>query len=346
MRQLPRQWLASGPLLIAAALQAAAQMPTATPANDPRPPFPEFVATLKADALTRGIRPEVVEQAFEGIDRVETVLERDRSQAEFTLTFAQYVDRRLTRPFVKQGRQEAAANRGVLSRVSDRYGVPPHVVLAVWGLESNFGRFSGVRPTIPVLATLAYDPRRSDFFRGELFDALEIVNRGDVGVAGLKGSWAGAMGQPQFMPSSYLKYAADFDGDGRRNIWTSRPDVFASIANYLKEHGWVEGRTWGREVSLARARSEAIEAAAPLRETGCKAERDMTEMLPLSKWKSLGVTLPGGGRLPSADLAASLVRTETRAFLVYANYHALLDYNCAHHYALSVGLLADRVAAR
>jgi membrane-bound lytic murein transglycosylase B len=216
------------------------------------------------------------------------------------------------------------------------------VVIAVWGLESNFGRFAGVRPTIPTLVTLAYDPRRAPMFRSELFSALEILNRGDVELAALKGSWAGALGQPQFMPSSYLEYAQDFDGDGRRNIWTSQPDVFASIAYYMQRHGWKEGEPWGREIKVpAAVAQEAL--AIPRRDEGCRAERLMTAAQPLTQWKRFGLRSVTGGPLPAATTAASLVQAGTRHFLVYPNYDSLLAYNCAHTYALSVGLLADRL---
>ena len=163
-------------------------------------------------------------------------------------------------------------HRDLLERVGRKYGVDPRVLVSVWGLESNFGRFAGVRPTMPTLVTLAYDPRRGTMFRNELFSALEILNRGDIELERLKGSWAGALGQPQFMPSSYLEYAQDFDGDGRRDIWTSLPDVFASVAHYLQRHGWMERFTWGREVSIP-ANVRATVLALPRREQGCRAER-------------------------------------------------------------------------
>jgi membrane-bound lytic murein transglycosylase B len=199
-----------------------------------------------------------------------------------------------------------------------------------------------VRPTIPALTTLAYDPRRGAMFRSELFSALEILNRGDVDLDRLKGSWAGALGQPQFMPSSYLQYAQDFDGDGRRDIWDSQPDVFASVAFYLKEHRWTDGNAWGREVKLpgaVRTRASAV----PLRESGCRAERAMTAPRPLSEWKRMGVRTLGGGALPASKVSASLVRGGSRSFLLYSNYEAILGYNCAHTYALSVALLSDRL---
>jgi membrane-bound lytic murein transglycosylase B len=226
--------------------------------------------------------------------------------------------------------------------VSKRYGVAPQILVAVWGLESNFGRFAGVRPTIPTLATLAYDPRRSALFRAELFNALEILNRGDIELTRLKGSWAGALGQPQFLPSSYLQYAQDFDDDGRRDIWASMPDVFASIAYYLQQHGWTDGVRWGREVRITpAARDAALEL--PRRDTGCRAVRLMTDPRPLHEWMPLGFRTMSRAPLPNSVVPASLVIAGARSFLVYANYEALLGYNCAHSYALSVGLLADRL---
>jgi membrane-bound lytic murein transglycosylase B len=233
-------------------------------------------------------------------------------------------------------------HRTLATRVGAAYGVDPRMLIAVWGLESNFGRFAGVRPTIPALATLAYDTRRGTMFRNELLNALEIVNRGDIELERLKGSWAGALGQPQFMPSSYLRFAQDFDGDGRRNIWTSQPDVFASIAYYLQQHGWQDDQRWGREVSVP-AGARAGVASVPLRSEGCRARRAMTIPQPLDQWRELGLRTVDKRPLPRASMTASLLRDGGRAFLVYGNYEALLDYNCAHTYALSVGLLADRL---
>src|SRR3954463_3676781 len=245
------------------------------------PPFSEWLTAFRAEAAQRGIRPEVLERAFDGVEPVEQILERDRSQAEFTLNLESYLKRRLTRGIVRTGQQMYSQHRSLLAKVGEKYGVSPRVVVAVWGLESNFGRFAGVRPTIPTLATLAYDQRRGSMFRNELFSALEIVNRGDIELDRRKGSWAGALGQPQFMPSSYLEYAQDFDGDGRRDIWASEPDVFASVAYYLQQHGWTAGDSWGREVKIPAA-LRAKAAAVPRRGTGCLAERIMTDPRPLS----------------------------------------------------------------
>jgi membrane-bound lytic murein transglycosylase B len=177
-----------------------------------------------------------------------------------------------------------------------------------------------------------------------LFAALDILDRQEVALDHLKGSWAGAMGQPQFMPSSFLRYAVDFDGDGQRDIWNSTGDVFASIANYLKQHGWTAGIRWGREVTLDETAATKLAGAIPLRMTGsCQAVRQMTESRPLGEWRELGVRQLDGKPLPGAAIDASLVRVDARTFLVYGNYEALIGYNCAHAYSLGVGLLADRL---
>jgi membrane-bound lytic murein transglycosylase B len=309
------------------------------------PDFPSFVQSLKDEALLRGISQDVVDRALTGLEPSPTVIQRDQTQAEIVLTVDQYIERRLTRQVVRTARQMAATHRALLSRVSRQYGVPSRVLVAIWGLESNFGRFSGVRPTVQALATLAWEGRRGEFFRGELMNALEIVDRGYIDLEQLRGSWAGAMGQPQFMPSSYLKWAQDFDNDGDRDIWRSEADVFASIANYLKEHGWSEDFTWGREVRLVEQRVDVLRERVGLREQGCRAEREMTDRLPLAKWHALGVRSAAGGVLPKVELDASLLSTGKRAYLLYANYEALLEYNCAHSYALAVALLADQIGS-
>lgn len=306
------------------------------------PPFDEWLAALRTEAAGRGIRAEILDQALAGVQPVEQILERDRSQAEFTLDLEAYLKRRLTRETVRTAQEMSSRHRTLLQRIAKQYGVNPRILVAVWGLESNFGRFAGVRPTIPTLITLAYDQRRSTMFRSELLSALEILNRGDIELDRLKGSWAGALGQPQFMPSSYLEYAQDFDGDGRRDIWLSEADVFASVAYYLQRHGWTAGGTWGREVKIPAA-ARAKVAALPHRDAGCRAERIMTDPKPISAWRRTGLRTMSSAALPAGTTRASLVQVGRRSFLLYPNYDALLGYNCAHTYALSVGLLADRL---
>ena len=203
-------------------------------AESERPSFSEWLKAVRQEALSRGIRQEVVDEALGNLDEpLPIIIERDRAQAEVVLPLENYIARLLTAKRIRHGREVYTEQHDLLDRVSNQYGVPARIITAIWGIESNFGQFSGVRPTIGALATLAWDPRRSSFFRGELLDALEILNRGDIGLESMKGSWAGAMGQVQFMPSSYLKFAEDFDGDGRRDIWSTTGDVLASIANYL-----------------------------------------------------------------------------------------------------------------
>src|SRR5262245_9017323 len=229
-------------LLLALAVLTGVQEPTPTPSE--RPPFSDWLAGIRAEALGRGVRPEVLDEALAEVTEPEpTVIERDRTQAEAVFTLEKYLTRQLRPPVIRVGRQKYADNRVLLEEVGRKYGVSPRIIAGVWGLESNFGRFSGVRPTIGALATLAWDTRRPTLFRNELLNALDILNSGDVDLAHLRGSWAGAMGQPQFLPSSYIKWAEDFDGDGRRDIWSTPADVFASIANYLKAHGWTDGKS-------------------------------------------------------------------------------------------------------
>jgi membrane-bound lytic murein transglycosylase B len=338
--------VARGPLAAVAAAPRGGTRLHAVAQSEPeaRPSFAEFLDGVRTEALARGIRPEIVDEALSGIQEpLAVVIARDRAQTESVLTLEQYVARRLTSRFIRAGRENLARHRTLLDDVAARYGVPPEIVASVWGLESNFGRFSGVRPTIAALATLAWDPRRPALFRKELLDALEILNRGDIGVAQLKGSWAGAMGQTQFMPSSYLKFAEDYDGDGRRDIWATPADVFASIANFLRGAGWA-GTRWGREVSLPAEAGRRIANEVRRRDGTCRATRDMTVALPPARWRDLGVRARGDRALPDDMPDAALVSGSTRHFLVYSNYDALLEYNCAHAYAISVALLADRLA--
>ncbi len=315
----------------------------AVPAPSERPDFPAFLAQLREQALAKGISAATVDAAFTGLEPLEVVVERDRTQAETVLTVDQYIDRRLTRQFVRTARQQATAHRTLLARISKQYGPPPSLMVAVWGMESNFGRFTGTRPTVQALATLAWDGRRGAFFTSELIAALQIIDKGYITQSEMKGSWAGAMGQTQFMPSSYLAHAQDFDGDGRRDIWKGLPDVFASIANYMKAYGWTERQAWGREVKLPAGGAESLIATVGLRQSGCRASRELTVAVPLKQWQQLGVRTVTGTPLPKVARTASLLRAGKKSYLVYSNYDVLLGYNCAHAYALAVGLLSDRI---
>jgi membrane-bound lytic murein transglycosylase B len=309
---------------------------------EPSRPFEEWLQGVIDEAHARGFSDELIASTLTGLTPIQRVVERDSSQAEFTITLDRYFRTRITPRIVRIGREHATSQRTLLRRIQASYGVSPSIVLAIWGIESHYGSFTGAYPVFQALATLAWQPRRADFFRGELFNALSIVSGGYIDAKTMTGSWAGAMGQPQFMPSSYLKHAVDFDNDGLRDIWHSEADTLASIASYLRDAGWEAGQTWGREVTVSKAARAHLEDI-PIRDVGCSAKRQMTERRPLPIWGEAGVRLKTGGPLPASDLPASLVEVGGRSFLVYPNYETILDYNCAHLYALSVGMLADRL---
>ena len=306
--------------------------------------FKTWVNGVRAEALQLGIRSEVVEELLANVKQNRRVVKRDRSQAEFKLTLKTYRQRVITPTNISVGRNKASKHQDLLKAVALRYGVQPRFILAIWGIETRYGAVEANVPLISSLATLAYDARRSKFFRKQLLDTMRMVNRGYIDANSLFGSWAGAMGQPQFMPSSYLAFAQDFDGDGRRDIWKNEGDVFASIANYLAQHGWNSKTTWGRRVqapsSLIVSLGDPSRRAAP----GCRAKTSARKKL--NEWQKLGVRRTDGTDLPTASLSAALVLPDGQkgeAYLVYSNYAAIMAYNCAHLYAITVGMLADRI---
>ncbi len=313
------------------------------PPVDPQPSFETWLADFMTEARSKGFGDELLSATVANVTPLPTVITADRTQAELAVGFARYLATRVTPPVIRRGRELARQERSVLRGIERRFDVQRRFLLAIWGLESRYGRVTGRTPIFQALATLAWEPRRAPFFRGQLYDALTVVANGYIDAASMTGSWAGAMGHPQFMPSSYLQYAIDQDGDGRRDIWRSSADALASIANYLKGSGWNGDETWGREVLVTPAVREKIAAAVPRRTDGCYAMRNMTERVPLTEWRRLSVRLKNGRPLPRARVVAGLVETDDRSFLVYENYDAILRYNCAHYYALSVALLADRL---
>ena len=328
--------------ILALVLVAALLAPGQDAVEEQPRPFDEWLSALIAEARSRGFEEGLLNETLAGLQPLPRVVERDRSQAELTITLDRYFQTRITPRIIRLGREHATSEPTLLRRIQETYGVSPSIVLAIWGLESHYGEFTGATPVFQALATLAWQPRRANFFRGELFKALTIVSGGYIDASRMTGSWAGAMGQPQFMPSSYLEHAVDFDKDGLRDIWRSKPDTLASIASYLKDAGWTAGQTWGREVTISDTAREKIQDI-PMRTTGCSAMRAMTERRPLDEWGARDVRLKSGGDLPRSDIPAALVETGGHSFLVYRNYDALLGYNCAHLYALSVGMLADRL---
>ena len=324
-------------------LGAQVAVPAPTPVEEARPEFSAFIAQLKEQALAAGVTAATADAALANLEPLEIVVERDRSQAEVVLTIDQYVSRRLTRSFVRTAVEKKRANREDLAAIEKKYRVSSSVLVAIWGMESNFGRFTGTRPTVQALATLAWEGRRRAFFTTEFINALQILDKGYIELDQMKGSWAGAMGQTQFMPSSYLAHAQDYDGDGRRDIWKTLPDVFASIANYMIAYGWKDDQIWGREVQVPADGATKLAASVGFRQSGCRAERELTVPIPLATWQSMGVRTTAGTALPKVDRSASLLRAGKKSYLVYSNYDSLLGYNCAHAYALAVGLLSDRL---
>jgi len=313
-------------LLLAASLPAAFAVPAHATADS----FQSFIAGMRAEARRAGIAAATLDRAFAGVQPNQKVLERDRHQPEFTMTWAQYRALLITDQRITNGRIAYQQNRTLLSRVQDRFGVDPGVITGIWGLESSFGTGMGDFHVIEALATLAWEGRRAGFFRGELLAALRILDHGDVTPQHMLGSYAGAMGQPQFMPSSYLRYAVDFEGHGKRDIWTSKPDVFGSIANYLAQSGWRSGEPWGQEVTL------------PARFDYAATGRDNRK--PASEWSRQGVRPADGRPLARTDASAALVLPDGpsgEAFLVYGNFTAIRRYNPSDFYALVVGLLGD-----
>ncbi|HEY7190861.1 MAG TPA: lytic murein transglycosylase [Vicinamibacterales bacterium] len=305
--------------------------------------FDDWLGALITEARERGYSDDLVAETLQGLTPLERVIRSDRAQAELNPGFDRYLSARLTPALIKRGKELEEENRTLLTHIEKDLHVQGRFLLAIWAMETRYGRITGRVPVFQALATLAWEPRRADYFRGELFNALTMVQRGNIDAKTMTGSWAGAMGQTQFMPSSYLKYAVDFDGDDRRDIWGSTADTLASIASYLKGFGWDDEETWGREVKVTGPVRERIDAKVPKRKEGCYAIRNMTERVPMSEWQALGVRRPDGSALPKINRSAALVDVGTRKFLVYKNYDAILGYNCAHYYALTVALIADRL---
>ena len=296
------------------------------------PGFDRWVKELKVEANSRGISSSVFDQAFQDVKLLPRVLELDRKQPESTMTFVQYKQHVITPQRIQRGREMLDQYRELLKEVGQYYGVPSRFIVALWGIETSYGSNTGGFNVIEALATLAYDGRRSQYFRGELLDALLILQEGHADLQTMKGSWAGAMGQSQFMPSSFLKLAVDFDRDGRKDIWTTPADVFASAANYLSQSGWHYGETWGRRVRLPEGFDH--------RKTGLNIRK------PLPAWQNMGIRRGDGGNLPTASMEGSIIlpdETLSPAFLVYHNFRVIMKWNRSIYFATSVGLLADAV---
>ena len=297
--------------------------------------FSSWLDGLKTEARQRGISEATLTAAFDGVAPVARVLELDRKQPEFSQTFWTYLGRAVSDTRIRRGKEMLARHAGLLAEVERKYGVQPRFLVSFWGLETNFGDYTGGFPVVSSLATLAHDERRAAFFRSELFHALSILEAGHIRPKTMSGSWAGAMGQLQFMPSTFTGYATDGDGNGKVDIWGSLPDVFHSAANYLSSVGWKGDETWGREVRLPDGFDFGIA------QLGVKK--------PIAEWQALGVRRANGRDLPQADISGSIVLpagANGPAFLVYQNFRTTMVWNRSILYALAVGYLADRFVDR
>lgn len=295
--------------------------------------FQQCLATFTQKARAEGISQPVIDESLAQASLSSRVLELDRRQPEFTTTFADYFNARVNTQRIEQGRKLLAEHGDLLARIADQYGVPPQYLVAFWGLETNYGSFFGRMAVLDSLATLACDPRRSEYFSAELISALRILDEGSITAERMEGSWAGAMGHVQFMPSAFLRYAVDYDGDGRRDLWGSLPDAMASASNFLVALGWETGERWGREVRLP--------------EDFAYSEAGLDTRKALAEWRQLGVRRADGSPLPVVEGmdASLLVPAGHRgpAFLVYDNFSVIMRWNRSEFYALAVGHLADRI---
>lgn len=293
-------------------------------------PFEAWLEGLARDARAVGVARSTIDVALSGIQPIPRVIELDRRQPEGRMSFRDYRTRVVNPGRIETGRRLLADHGPLLVRIEARFGVPARVLVTLWGVESNFGSRPGGYPVIASLATLAFDGRRAAFFRRELISALRILDAGDIEAEAMRGSWAGAMGQPQFMPSTYLDHAIDLDGDGRRDIWSSVPDVLGSAANYLARAGWRPGQRWGRAVLRPASLEERL--------------ADPQHRMSVTRWSAAGVRTQKGDPLPPASFEASLIQPDGAAgdaWLAYPNFRAIMTWNRSTYFALSVGLLSD-----
>jgi membrane-bound lytic murein transglycosylase B len=293
--------------------------------------FGHWLASLKQQARSEGISEATINKALNGVHPNKLVLKLDRNQPEFKLSLTEYLNRVIPKSRIRAGRKKMWENQRLLRSIADRFKVQPRFLVALWGIETDFGRVTGSLPVVESLVTLAYDPRRSDFFRRELLASLHIIDNGQMGKNRLEGSWAGAFGGLQFLPSVFLKYALDFDNNGTIDLWHDNADLFASGANYLAKSGWHINETWGREVRLP--------ASFALKMTGLGKRKK------ISAWQALGVRRIDGADLPTSKLSGSIIMIANnhRSFMVYNNFRVLLKWNHSTYYALAAGLLSDQL---
>lgn len=293
----------------------------------------DWVAELRTEALAKGISAEIFDQAFEGLTPMASIIHLDKGQPEKRITYDDYQKSRIDNYRITLGEKKYQEHSATLSDIQNKFGVDPCFVMSFWGLESSYGNYLGNFPVIRALATLAYDPRRAEQFRKEVFIALEILQEGHIDQAHFKGEWAGASGHSQFLPSSWKKFAVDFDGDGRKNIWTSEPDALASIANYLVGNGWTPGEPWGYEVNVPEGFDESL--------------MSNTIKKSVSEWAAMGVTLTNGQSLTNSNAQASIIQPYGGPhLLVLNNFNVIMKYNHSTYYAGSISYLADKICQR
>lgn len=293
-----------------------------------------WLADVKQEAREQGISPDVIQAAFANVHEPSRRIKNlARSQPESRLSYYKYRNSRINNYRINLGRKKYKQYQQLLENIGQEYGVDPCFIVSFWGLETSYGGYMGNFPVINSLSTLAYDSKRTKFFRHELFTALHILNDGHVDLKHFKGEWAGASGHPQFLPSSWVKYAVDYDGDGRRDIWTSKPDALASIANYMKGKGWRQGEPWAIHVKLPKNFNRELEGKSTIKT--------------VREWEALGVRTTQGNALPYPDLKASVIQPHGGpVFLAYPNYKMILRYNNSIYYAGAVGYLADKICHR
>tara|TARA_R110001583_G_scaffold16561_6_gene67781 strand:+ start:14512 stop:15513 length:1002 start_codon:yes stop_codon:yes gene_type:complete len=295
-------------------------------------PFDQYVAALKVEAIELGINETVVNNAFEKVEFLQRSVKADKAQPEFKLTLDTYIPRAVPDWKIEQAREAYKTHYKLLHEIGSKYGVQPRFIVALWGIETNFGRLTGRHYVISSLTTMAYEGRRETLFKKQLFAALTILDEGHIEQDKFIGSWAGAMGQVQFMPTSYLNYAVDYDGDGKKDIWNNYADVFASAANYLKTEGWDDSETWGRQVLIPD--DFDVELA------GIKKKKKLQE------WQDIGVRRFDGSALPKVDMDASIIIPDDasgRVYLAYNNYQVLMHWNRSYYFATAVSYLSERI---
>lgn len=294
--------------------------------------FTQCIENKKQAALSAGVSQTRIDSEFANFTFIPRVIELDRSQPEFVSTFPSYFSKRVNKWRIDTGRSKYAEHREFLQTLTTKYGIPGHYLIAFWGLETNYGGYKGKMSTLDSLATLACDERRSKFFTNELFLALKLMDTEGLTREGMQGSWAGAMGHTQFMPTTYTNYAIDGDGNNKIDLWNSEQDALASAANFLWKLGWKPGERWGREVKLPK---------------GFDYQLANKELKTISEWKSLNVTLGNGGALPASDIESRLrvpAGHEGPAFLTYSNFRIIMRWNNSEFYAIAVGQLANQIA--